>query len=335
MILTLHGAGPGLTVQDLGRPGHAGAGLSRGGAADRLAVLEACALLGAPHPLAAIEVAGSGVEVSCDAPARIALTGAPMRALLDGTPVGWNRTLRLAPGRRLALSPGRAGLYGYLTPGGGVATPTVLGSRSANLGAGIGAALASGDAVPCGADPDAEAGDTVLAVEDRFTGGTVRIMDGPQTAFFSSATRARFMAARFTRSAQGNRQGVRLSQNEGPFATRRQLDLVSDIIVPGDVQMTGDGVPYVLLADCQTTGGYPRIGTVVPCDLPRVAQAQPGCELRFRRLALAEVDALASEDQTLAALRRAVRPRLRDPRDMPDLLAYQLIGGVTAGDEGG
>ena len=103
---------------------------------------------------------------------------------------------------------------------------------------------------------------------------------------------------------------------------------------PGDVQLTGDGAPYVLLAECQTTGGYPRIGTVLPCDLPRVAQAAPGVGLRFRFVSVAEgIAACRPETELLAELRRRVRPSLRAVHDIPDLLGYQLVSGVTAGEE--
>ena len=98
--------------------------------------------------------------------------------------------------------------------------------------------------------------------------------------------------------------------------------------------MTGDGTPYILLAECQTMGGYPRIGTVIPADLPRVAQAAPGQVLRPRAISVEEADALWRSDvDLLRAARARVAPLRRDPHDIPDLLSYQLIGGVIRGDE--
>ncbi|KKK69754.1 hypothetical protein LCGC14_2930880, partial [marine sediment metagenome] len=134
---------------------------------------------------------------------------------------------------------------------------------------------------------------------------------------------------------RGNRQGVRLDHVGAPFATSGQLDLVSEAIVPGDIQMTGEGTPFVLLPECQTTGGYPRIGTVIPDDLPRVAQAAPGEKLRFRFVTLDE--ALAAhrpEPARLADYRGKLRALVRDPADIPDLLSYQLISGAITGREG-
>ena len=101
--------------------------------------------------------------------------------------------------------------------------------------------------------------------------------------------------------------------------------------MPGDIQMTGDGTPFVLLPECQTTGGYPRIGTVIPADLPRVVQAGPGVTLRFEVIDLPDaIEVHRRHIATLAKLPATIRPLLRDPAQMQDLLSYQLIGGVIS-----
>ncbi|MGL4279131.1 MAG: biotin-dependent carboxyltransferase family protein, partial [Albidovulum sp.] len=151
-----------------------------------------------------------------------------------------------------------------------------------------------------------------------------------QTGMFSPADRARFEATVFRRDTAGNRQGVRLSGGEA-FATEGQRSLLSEIVAPGDIQMTGEGVPYVLLAECQTMGGYPRIASVVPDDLPIVAQAAAGDSLRFRFVTLEEALADYRARRPGGTLKIATRRLLRDPREMADLLSYQLIGGVTDG----
>jgi allophanate hydrolase len=332
--LTIHRCGPGMTVQDMGRPNRIAMGLSRGGAADRLALIEAAALLGLAEPVAAVEMAMMGGEFSVAVPTRVALTGAPMQATLNGDPVAWNMTLLLTPGDRLAIGAARVGTYGYVTPAGGIATQPVIGSMAAHLTAGIGRLLTMGDTLPLGPDPNPEAPATILQPDPRFQGGTIRMMPGPQSGLFDDATRQRFFATPFTRAQTGNRQGVRLDFDGAPFAGRSG-DLASDLIQAGDVQMTGEGIPYVLLSECQTMGGYPRIGTVIPQDLPKVAQATPGTTLRFAAMSTDEADALwRSEADMLRALRSQVRPLRRDPHDIPDLLSYQLIGGVVRGDEG-
>ncbi len=171
-----------------------------------------------------------------------------------------------------------------------------------------------------------------LPQDDRFAGGVLRAVHGPQTAMFAADEVARFQSTRFARDPRGNRMGVRLIPEGDGFHSRAGLSILSDIVVPGDIQITGDGAPMVLLSECQTTGGYPRIGTVLPCDLPRAAQAPAGAALTIRFVERAE--ALAAERAAADAV-RAFSGRLtrlvRDPRDIRDLLAYQLISGVTAG----
>ena len=329
--LIVHRAGPAMTLQDGGRPGWLAQGLSRGGAADRLALAEGAVLLGQDAGLAALEMAGLGGLFEATEDLRIALTGAPMRATLDGAALVWGASHWLRAGQRLEIGPALAGVYGYLHVGGGFGGPPVLGARSAHLAAGIGGVVAAGDRVAVGGDGGGEAG-LALPVDDRFRGGAVRAVHGPQTALFSAAEIARFETTTFSRDARGNRMGLRLTQGDAGFHSRAGLSVLSEIVVPGDIQITGDGTPMVLLAECQTTGGYPRIGTVLPCDLPRVAQAPPGAPLSIRFVARAE--ALAAERAAADALRglpgRLTR-LVRDPWDMRDLLSHQLISGVTAG----
>lgn len=332
--LTIHSAGPMVTIQDMGRSGTLSLGLSRGGAADRLALLEATALLGLSAPVAAIEMAGMGGVFSTDMPTRIALTGAPMRATLDGAPLDWQGSHLLPAGARLEIGSVTRGTYGYLVFAGGIETHPVLGSRATHVNAGLGHRLSAGDTLPVGPDPAPDAPAMALPVEDRFSGGEIRITEGPQTRLYSGPIRARFTKTAFRRSTHGNRQGVRLDFEGDPFTAEGQLGIVSDIIIPGDIQMTGDGIPFVLGPECQTIGGYPRIGAVIPADLPRVLQARPQAPLDFRFVTLDESDAVFVPDVTLLKrLRAAAQPRVRDPRDIADLLGYQLISGVTAGND--
>ena len=326
--LTLARAGPGITVQDLGRPGYLAQGLSRGGAADRHAILAAAALLDQP-PGAALELPPVAATLSFDGPARVALTGAAMRATLDGSTLAWSACHRVEAGQSLALAP-EAGGFGYVSVGGGIATEPLLGSRSAHLAAGLGHALEAGTDLPLGED-EGDAVHRLLEVE-RTGDAPLRLLPSAHTALFAEKDRARFAETRFTRDARGNRQGIRLAQDGAPFGTRNQLTLISEIARPGDIQITGDGAPYLLGPECQTIGGYPRIGAVVPQDLPRAMQAPAGATLRFRFVTREEAMAdWLSDAGRLDRLRKAVRPLTRDPHEIRDLGRYQLISGVTAG----
>ncbi len=322
--------GPAATVQDQGRPGLLDQGVSRGGAADLLALAEGAALLRQSPELAALEMAGFGGIFEATGPMRIALTGAPMVAALDGAALAWNASHQLEAGQRLEIGAARRGVYGYLHVGGGIDTDPVLGARATHVAAGLGRAVAEGDLLPAGPDGASETGLT-LAVEDRFSGGELRIVESCQSGLFPEDVRARFASTAFRRGSRANRMGVEML-SEGPgFAAAGQLNILSEVIVPGDVQMTGDGKPFVLLREAQTTGGYPRIGTVLPCDLPKVAQAQPGTQMWFRWVTLNEGLRLQLAcDKAVRGLPGACHPLLRDPRNIADLLSYQLISGAVS-----
>ena len=332
--LTVTRAGPGLTVQDLGRPGYLAFGLSRGGAADRLALFEGAALLGQDPALAAVEMAGLGGSFVATEDMRIALTGAPMRATFStGQALRWNASHLLPAGETLTIGAVQAGSYGYLHVAGGIETPQRLGSRSVHVAAGLGARLQSNDRLPLGCDPGGPV-NLSLSPEPRLAGGCLRFVPSLQTHLFARAELARFQKVDFIRDSRANRMGVRLlPQGEG-FALDGGLSVLSEVIAPGDIQITGDGTPYVLMSECQTTGGYPRIGSVLPCDLALVAQAQAGARLSFVQVTLqeaVEIERRARSER--ARLTARLAPLVRDPATLRDLLSYQLVSGVTAGRE--
>ncbi|WP_299685183.1 biotin-dependent carboxyltransferase family protein [uncultured Tateyamaria sp.] len=331
--LRVHQVGPGVAVQDFGRPGYLAKGLTRGGAADLLAVHEGSALLRQSPELAVLEMVGTGGTFEATEDMSIALSGAAMTASIDGNAVVWNASHALPAGSVLVIGPTREGTYGYLHVSGGFATEPVLGARATHQSTGLGALIAAGDDLPVG--PGARLVGMTVPRDARFAGGTVRIVPSMQTDDFDADTRERFANTVFHRDPRANRQGVRMDSDQG-FSNPEQLSVVSEVIVPGDIQIAGDGAPFVLLAESQTTGGYPRIGTVLPCDLPRVVQAPAGAELRFTFVTLDEGIAIqARADAAWASLRKLVTPLVRDPADMQDLLSYQLVGGVvSAMDEG-
>ena len=326
--LRIDSAGPGLTLQDLGRPGHMAAGLSIGGAADRRAIREAARLLAQPPGLA-IEMAGFGGRFVTTGSLTIALTGAPMRVMLDGQPLAWHASHELAPGAILDIGSVQVGTYGYLSVGGTIEEPAFLGSGSAHLGAGIGRRLQPGDEL-CVSTRETPSG-MRLSIPDRFSGGTIRVIEGPQTEMFPEATIKAFCAATFLRTTRGNRMGAEFDAGRA-FAAEGGLSVVSEMIVPGDIQMTGAGAPFILGPECQTTGGYPRIATVIPPDLAKALQAAPGATINFRFVDRDEaLSALRADNAEVEAMKP--EPMTRDPHDIADLLSYQLISGVTNGED--
>lgn len=323
-------AGPQLSVQDLGRNGYLAHGLTRGGAADVVALHEGAALLGQDPALAAIEMTGMGGAFKSDRDIVIALTGAEMRAEIDGVGLFWNASHALPAGAVLKIGSATKGTYGYLSVAGGFAPPLQMGARSSHLTAGIGALLTAGMLIPLGPPVAAPAGQFITP-EPRFDGGEVRVMPSIQTDQFAPDERARFAKTLFRRDPRGNRQGVRMGFDGEGFFAEGGLSIVSEVILEGDIQITGDGAPYVLMCERQTTGGYPRIGSVIPCDLPRVAQAPVGAAITFRFITWDEARAFEKAARAaLADLPRRTAPLVRDPREMADLLSYQLVGGVVS-----
>ena len=331
-VLEVVQIGPAAAVQDLGRPGFIAAGLTQGGAIDRTAVYEGAALLGQDPHLAVLEIASIGGSFMANTPTRIALTGADMMAEIDGAKIAWNASHLLEPGQTLTLKACRNGSFGYVHVGGGFNLPVQMGGRGAHASAGLGEVLAAGMSLPIGDDAGTRTGD-VLPRDARFAGGTVRVVRSFQSAYFSEAEQERFAETQFSRDPRANRQGVRLMQDGAGFAATGAEHIVSDVIVTGDIQITGDGTPFVLMCESQTTGGYPRIGTVLPCDLPRVAQAPAGAPLQFEFVDMdtaRRLEATAQLEQ--ARLSSRLTPLLRAPADIADLLSYQLISGAVSAD---
>lgn len=328
--LEILSCGPAVTVQDLGRPGFLAQGLTRGGAADVLALYEGAALLGQSPNFAALEMVGMGGSFRANVDIRIALTGALMATTLDDVPIAWNASHLLPAGSILKIGGASSGTYGYLHIGGGIETPVMMGARATHLNASLGAALQACEILPIGQDHSKTIGMTLVS-DDRFGGGRIRIIASMQTDQFDVATRERFVSTSFIRDARGNRMGVRMQHDGDPFMAVDQLSILSDVIVPGDIQIAGDGAPFVLMSECQTTGGYPRIGTVLPSDMARVAQAPAGASITFEFVDLPQARTI-EQRAALArkALGSAITPLLRDPHDIRDLLSYQLISGAIS-----
>ena len=150
---------------------------------------------------------------------------------------------------------------------------------------------------------------------------------------FSDADLDRFHATPFRASHIANRRGVKVDFEGAPFTPQNAHGIVSDIIVTGDIQMTGDGEPYVLMSECQTMGGYPRIGTVIPADLPILAQAKAGTPIRFEQITLEQADTIMADPISAATLSPRLSTLVRDPAEISDLLSYQLISGAITGYE--
>ncbi len=302
----IHVLEPGLltTVQDLGRPGQMRHGVSPGGALDRAALILGNRLCGNDPSAAGLEITLTGPRLRFTVPAVVALTGADLGATLDGAPQSTWQPVAIPAGGEIAFPPNRTtrGARTYLCVAGGIVVPPVLGSRSTDLAAGLGGvegrALRQGDRLACGrpSGPTTSLlGRRLVTTPPEYPAEVlIRVVLGPQRDRFTKKGIAAFLAGPYMISPKGDRMGVRLADGP-PIAHRRGADLISEGIVPGSIQVPGDGQPIALLAACQTMGGYPKIATVIGADLDRLAQARPGDRIRFTA-----VDPAAARAATLA-----------------------------------
>ena len=277
-------AGIANSLQDAGRIGYRHMGIAVSGCLDPLLARCANSLVGNPSECACIEVRAAGPTLAVrQGPVRVALVGeiTATRLWADGSEED------IEPWRSVTLDAGDELQVGFLPGGtayvavsGGFAMPVQLGSRSTYQRAEIGSPMAFGLEIPCATVPVDAAGEYSAApwTPDE---GPIRVMLGPQDDHFTPEAIADLFAEEYRMTPQSDRMGARLEGKALAHRTPAMADIVSDGVTPGAMQVPGNGQPIILLADCQTVGGYPKIATVISADLPRLAQAKPGQPLRF------------------------------------------------------
>ena len=292
---------PGLlmTVQDLGRHGHQHVGVCPGGAMDPIACALANALVGNAPGEAAIEITVLGPDLEFERDTLVALCGAPFQATIPA-----NRPVLVAAGTRLAIGRAPRGARAYLAVAGGVAVEPVLGSRSTFIPGGFGGlggrTLRRGDAIPL-AEESEDLSRSRFSSLKRKSGSSVRwsvpphtvpeheplvlhVLDGQHFPSFDVASQRAFVDSVWKIGPDSNRMGFRL---EGPALAREKSDeILSGPTCLGTVQVPSNGTPIALMADHQTTGGYPKIAEIASADVARLAQLGPGGTVRFARCGL-------------------------------------------------
>ena len=279
-------AGPLATIQDEGRYGLLGSGISASGPMDAGAFALAAAMVGLEAP-GGVEFTTAGLELAVSAGScRVGFAGGGFSVRHNGTSLDWPGATMLRPKDRLAITPGPWGNFGYLRFDHHLDLPAVLGSLAthsrAQLGGLEGRQLRAGDRLVFKKTADRVAACTRTTPSTVPGDAAIRVIWGIHAQLFAPEIRQAFAANRFKVTSQMDRMGVRLSDAAGVFAGASALSLVSDAIVPGDIQILGDGTPIVLMRDHQPTGGYPRIATVISADLDRFAQQRPGTLLSFK-----------------------------------------------------
>lgn len=270
-------------VEDLGRPGLAHLGVAASGALDRAALALANRLVGNPDGAAALELLVGGFRARFEGDAWFAVAGAWGPVSLDGHPVPPYTAARARDGAVLEIGMAASGIRYVLAVRGGVEAPVVLGSRSRDTLAALGPdPVVAGRVLEIGAEPAASVPivDQDVAFPPPAGAVTLALLPGPRADWFTDAARDALFESRWRLTEHADRIGARLV---GPALERRRTgELASEGTVPGSMQVAGDGLPTILLADRPVTGGYPVIAIVAPASLDAVAQLRPGQEVRFR-----------------------------------------------------
>lgn len=319
--------GPASSVQDGGRPGSQRYGLTPSGAMDRLALAAANCLVGNALFAAAIEIGPFGAAFTArDGAVRVALTGAPRNADIGGRSVAPETSVTLKDGETLTLGFARGGAFSYLAIEGAIRGEPVFGSLAVNARAGLGSPyprpLQAGDEL----EVDAASGAPDQRIElPKPSSGPIRVVLGPQDDEFDEANKALFLDSKWKISTTSDRMGYRL---EGPAIKHLHgHNIVSDGTVNGSIQVPGNGAPIVLMMDRGTSGGYPKIATVISADLGRFAQVSAGTPFRFKAVGMAEAQ---DEARKFAHLLHSLPDRLR-PSDTVELNIEALHDANVAG----
>lgn len=321
---------PGLTsVQDAGRFGAQRYGVSPAGVMDRFSLAMVNALLRRPALAAALEIGPFPVKlVVVGGPLRLAVTGTQRKVRVAATEVQSGTTFLASEGAEVCFDAARTGMFSYLAAEGGIIASAQLGSLAVDVRAEFGSPyprpLRNGDFIEFHR-AGSTSGECHLAVEPPSTTAPIRVVMGPQDDYFHRETIARFLSSRWIVAANSNRMSYRLDGE--PLAHSKGYNIVSDGIVMGHIQVAGNGQPLVMLADRGTTGGYPKIATIITADLGRFAQTPIGAAVRFKAVSVAEAQSAARQlHRAVQELPGTVRP-LRNFRFDPEFLLQLNLAG--------
>ncbi|WP_028552230.1 biotin-dependent carboxyltransferase family protein [Paenibacillus sp. UNC451MF] len=336
--MTIEVLNPGLltTVQDEGRFGLRGVGVVTSGAMDRFALHAANLLVGNERGAAVLEMTLTGATLEFREDALVALCGADMDARAEeGPPLPSWRPVLVRSGTVLRCGRALRGARACLAVAGGIAVPAVLGSRSTHvpsrLGGYAGRALLPGDRLQAGAPsaaaialaarlaavaPGAPIAPTMWAIAPSARPPyaeqpAVRVTRGREAEAMTGGSLHSFFTTPYSVTPQSDRMGYRLT-GERLEETEPQ-EMISEAVTMGTVQVPPGGQPIVLMADAQTTGGYPRIAQVAAVDLPLLAQLKPSGAVRFREISIQEAQVLYIQQQLFfRQLEKTVRIRLAE-----------------------
>ena len=294
---------PGLltTVQDFGRVGVMKNGFTQNGAMDRYSMTVANRLCGNCDSAPVLEMTVLGVTARFTQDTVICVSGADFGAKINDKPIKRNKAYKINKGDILSMGAAKNGMRAYLAVAGGIVGEYVFGSASTNLkfafGGHFGKKLQSGDvlSIGTGAFPLGDIDKWEIPESEYSKDAQLRVVLGPQNEMFTDEDIRLFLSQEYEVNAQSDRMGIRLSGE--PLKSKNGMDIISDGIVFGSVQVPNSGEPIILMADHQTTGGYAKIATVISVDLPRASQLSAGNTVRFKSVTVEEAEQEAKKQK--------------------------------------
>jgi 5-oxoprolinase (ATP-hydrolysing) subunit C len=330
-------AGPGVTLQDAGRWGYLRYGVTAAGPMDPLAFATANLATGSVRAAPAIEVSLGGLELAIEGgELSVAVVGGSFRLIVDGRAFTSPALVHLTPRSTLAIRAGAEGAWCYVAMAGHIEVAPTLGSVSTHTRSQIGGlhgrGLAAGDGLtvtmPRIVEPEIA---NIVAPWLERGDDPIRVVLGPQDDYFAPDQIAAFLRGPWTLSSRSDRMAYILDGT--PLTHAKGFNIVSDGVAMGAIQVPGNGCPTVLMADRQPTGGYPKIANVIGVDLVRLAQVRPGARIAFRAVDIAEAVDLRRAEAGALAVPIVREPLIRTDLSSEFLLARNLVGGVSAGDD--
>jgi antagonist of KipI len=302
------------TVQDKGRYGYQQYGMPVAGAMDEFSLRIANILVGNDEYEAAFEMTMNGPELLFNVDTAIAITGADMTPRINGNIAPMWRAINICKGDMLTFETAKSGIRGYIAFVGGLDIPAVMGSRSTFIRGGIGGV----DGRKLKAGDELNIIDTKDNIEVLVKGTVpqeyipkydqnciIRVVLGPQDDCFTDESIEKLVTSEYEVTNEADRMGYRLS---GPkLEHKSSADIISDGITMGAIQIPGHGMPIVMMADRQTTGGYAKIANVISSDLPLMAQLKPGDKVRFKYVSIQEAHRILREyESKIESIKKAI-----------------------------
>lgn len=316
MTIKVNKSGLLTSIQDLGRYGSQKYGVIASGAMDTLSHRIANMLVGNSENEAAVEMTMLGAHFEFQSDSMISICGGDLSPILNDRPAKMWRPLFVKKGSVLSFGGAKKGCRAYLAVAGGIDVPEVMGSKSTYLRAGIGGyegrAIENGDILSVGkmSEQSIKLNEALLDSAPRSEiewsaspefipflreDESVRVIKGRQFDDFSEESKSMIFSETFKITPNSDRMGYRM---EGPQLTLEdKTEMISEAVSFGTIQVPADGNPIILLADRQTTGGYPKIAQVASVDLPYLAQFKPGEVVRFKEISLEEAQELLIDNE--------------------------------------